>query len=150
MIVSDGMASLGKVIVGDGDAVGAPGLELHPLPLLALCQAHVVSLKSCLNIILAPTLFPLVRPASVALAGKEVKAEVEWGELEEEASDEEGGRGWQSSSPSTTIKMLSGFKWLLFTCAGLVRLTVSDAVVAVFKARLEGKLVSVRGFWWVL
>ena len=77
MIVSDGMASLGKVILGDGDAVGAPGLELHPLPLLALCQAHVVSLKSCLNIILAPTLFPLVRPASVALAGKEVKAEVE-------------------------------------------------------------------------
>ena len=78
MIVGGGMPSLGKVIVGDGDAVGgAPGLELHPLPLLALCQAHVVSLKSCLNIIFAPTLFPLVRPASVALAGKEVKAEVE-------------------------------------------------------------------------
>ena len=77
MIVSDGMASLGKVILGDGDAVGAPGLELHPLPLLAFCQAHVVSLKPCLDIICAPTLFPLVRPASVALAGKEVKAEVE-------------------------------------------------------------------------
>ena len=79
MIVSGDMASLGKVILGDGDTVGgAPGLELHPLPLLALCQAHVVSLKSCLNIIFfAPTLFSSVRPASVALAGKEVKAEVE-------------------------------------------------------------------------
>ena len=63
MIVSDGMASLGKLVVGDGDTVGgAPGLELHPLSLLALCQAHVVSLKSCLTIFLAPTLFPLVRP----------------------------------------------------------------------------------------
>ena len=59
----------------------------------------------------------------------------------------EGEVGSPLHSPSTTIKMLSGFNWLLFTCAGLVRLTVSDAVVAVFKARLEGKLVSVRGFW---
>ena len=46
-----------------------------------------------------------------------------------------------------TFKHHQDALWFYFTCAGLVRLAVSDAVVAVFKARLEGKLVSVRGFW---
>ena len=132
--------------------VGNASLKLDPLTFarFALGQAHVVSLKPRLSIPMKPPMMNCCM-GKTCICGFGREGRSGRGRVRRARGRREWrGRRARLAVLPTWKKSCCCFNWKLFTCVRSVRWTVSEAVVAVFKARLEGKLVRGRGSWWVL